>query len=73
MMASGLGKSDIEPSVAESVLESMLKEYPSITIMRETRLRPATVVDNRIPHIGVVQKPGETLLSLVLLSPPVHP
>jgi pimeloyl-ACP methyl ester carboxylesterase len=49
-----------EPSVAESVLESMLKEYPSITIMRDTRLTSATVVDNRITHIGVMQKSSET-------------
>jgi hypothetical protein len=50
-----------EPSVAERVLESMLQEYPAITILRGTRLKSAKVVDNRLTYIDVVQQPNEML------------
>ena len=45
-----------EPSVAESVLEDMVREQPTITVMKGWRLESAWVTQNRLRAVDVVQR-----------------
>lgn len=48
-----------EPSVAETILESMLREHNKITVLKGWRLKSATVVKNRLTNIEIEQRLGK--------------
>jgi len=53
-----------EPSVSEAVFESLLREQPTITILKGYRLKSAEVQDHRLTAIELVQRDTGQLLTL---------
>ena len=45
-----------EPSVAESIIEEMVREQPDITVLRGHRLVNASVEDNRLRRISIADR-----------------
>ncbi|QDU42111.1 Soluble pyridine nucleotide transhydrogenase [Symmachiella dynata] len=53
-----------EPSVAEAVLEKMLREVPTITVLKGWRLKSATVTNNRLVAVEIVNRKSDELRTL---------
>ena len=53
-----------EPSVSEAVLEAMLREQPTITVLKGWRLNSVNVQDNTIKAINIVNRKSEESRSL---------
>ncbi len=50
-----------EPSVAEAVIERMIAETPTVTVLKGWRLKSATVTDDRLVAVDIVNRhTGET-------------
>lgn len=60
-----------EPSVTEAIFEAMIGEQPTITVIKGHRLQAATVVENRLRSIKVVDRrsgAAQTLTAAVFID-----